>query len=122
MLLIRISRSLRSSSKPLETREMLSMLIGEPYGPFWNQNLHQVPYCPLPRFREVCKLNVRAGFCFKIEVLKGIEGTLEEVIERVEISELRASLDVLQSRVTALRVSIEPGAVRAVLNAPKGLS
>jgi hypothetical protein len=40
-------------------------------------------------------------------VLEGIEGTLEEVIDRVEISELRASLDVLQSRVTALRVSID---------------
>jgi hypothetical protein len=45
--------------------------------------------------------------------LEGIEGTLEEVIERVEISELRASLDVLQSRVTALRVSIEPAERRA---------
>jgi hypothetical protein len=40
--------------------------------------------------------------------LEGIEGTLDEVIERVDISELRASLDVLQSRVTALRVSIDP--------------
>ena len=45
---------------------------------------------------------------FVAAVLEGIEGTLEEVIERVDISELRASLDVLQSRVTALRVSIEP--------------
>lgn len=43
---------------------------------------------------------------FVAAVLEGIEGTLEEVIERVEISELRASLDVLQSRVEALRVSI----------------
>jgi hypothetical protein len=50
---------------------------------------------------------------FVAAVLEGIEGTLEEVIERVEISELRASLDVLQSRVTALRVSIEPGQDRA---------
>ena len=50
---------------------------------------------------------------FVAAVLEGIEGTLEEVIERVEISELRASLDVLQSRVNALRVSIEPGDVRA---------
>ena len=46
---------------------------------------------------------------FVAAVLEGIEGTLDEVIERVDISELRASLDVLQSRVTALRVSIEPG-------------
>ena len=47
---------------------------------------------------------------FVAAVLEGIEGTLEEVIERVEISELRASLDVLQSRVKALRLAIEPGA------------
>jgi hypothetical protein len=46
---------------------------------------------------------------FVAAVLEGIEGTLEEVIERVETSELRASLDVLQSRVTALRVSLESG-------------
>jgi hypothetical protein len=46
---------------------------------------------------------------FVAAVLEGIEGTLDEVIERVEISELRASLDVLQSKVTALRVSIESG-------------
>ena len=46
---------------------------------------------------------------FVAGVLEGIEGTLEEVIGRVEVSELRANLDVLQSRVTALRVSIEPG-------------
>ena len=44
---------------------------------------------------------------FVAGVLEGIEGTLGELIERVETSELRASLDVLQSRVTALRVSIE---------------
>ena len=47
---------------------------------------------------------------FVAAVLEGIEGTLDEVIERVDNSELRASLDVLQSRVTALRVSIEPPA------------
>ena len=47
---------------------------------------------------------------FVAAVLEGIEGTLGELVERVEISELRASLDVLQSRVTALRVSIEPPA------------
>ena len=44
---------------------------------------------------------------FVATVLEGIEGTLGELIERVESSELHASLDVLQSRVTALRVSIE---------------
>ena len=47
---------------------------------------------------------------FVAAVLEGIEGTLDEVIGRVESAELRASLDVLQSRVTALRVSIEPPA------------
>ena len=47
---------------------------------------------------------------FVATVLDGIEGTLGELIDRVETSELRASLDVLQSRVTALRVSIEPPA------------
>ena len=45
---------------------------------------------------------------FVAAVLEGIEGTLDELIERVGTSELQASLDVLQSRVTALRVSIEP--------------
>ena len=47
---------------------------------------------------------------FVAAVLEGIEGTLAELIERVETSELQASLDVLQSRVTALRISIEPRA------------
>lgn len=47
---------------------------------------------------------------FVAAVLEGIEGTLDEVMERVDNSELKASLDVLQSRVTALRVSIEPPA------------
>ena len=44
---------------------------------------------------------------FVAAVLEGIEGTLAELMERVETSELKASLDVLQSRVTTLRVSIE---------------
>lgn len=47
---------------------------------------------------------------FVAAVLEGIEGTLGELIDRVETSELQASLDVLQSRVTALRKSIEPSA------------
>jgi len=55
-------------------------------------------------------------------VLVGIEGTLEEVIEGVEISELRASLDVLQSSVTALRVSVEPGEGRVDAESAKSLS
>jgi hypothetical protein len=39
-------------------------------------------------------------------VLEGIEGTLGELIDRVENSELQANLELLQSRVTAVRVSI----------------
>ena len=47
---------------------------------------------------------------FVAAVLEGIEATLGELIERVETSELQSSLDVLQTRVTALRLSIEPPA------------
>lgn len=47
---------------------------------------------------------------FVAAVLEGIEATLGELIERVATSELQSSLDVLQSRVTALRLSIEPPA------------
>ena len=47
---------------------------------------------------------------FVAAVLEGIEGTLDEVIERVDSAELKASLDVLQTRVTVLRVSIDPPA------------
>ena len=65
----------------------------------------------LPSWGKGERMALDAGFV--AAVLEGIEGTLEDVIERVEISELRASLDVLQSRVTALRVSIEPGEGRA---------
>ena len=50
---------------------------------------------------------------FVAAVLEGIDGTLGELIERIEISELRASLDVLQNTVAALRVSIEPADTRA---------
>jgi hypothetical protein len=44
---------------------------------------------------------------FVAAVLEGFEGTLDEVVGRVDCPELRADLDVLQSQVTALRVSIE---------------
>ena len=62
---------------------------------------------------------------FVAAVLEGVEATLGELIERVETSQLQANLDVLllatavvssrhveptKSRVTALRVSIEPRA------------
>ena len=45
---------------------------------------------------------------FIAAVLEGIEATLGELMERVETSELQSSLDVLQSRVTVLRLAIEP--------------
>ena len=45
---------------------------------------------------------------FVAGVLEGIEGTLDDVIERLDNTELKASLDALQTTVTALRVSIEP--------------
>ncbi|MBL0158854.1 MAG: hypothetical protein IPP47_17360 [Bryobacterales bacterium] len=44
---------------------------------------------------------------FVAGVLEGIEVTLNELIVRVDNAEVQASLDVLQSRVMALRVSIE---------------
>jgi hypothetical protein len=40
-------------------------------------------------------------------VLEGIEGTLGEVVDRVEDQELVVRLEVLQSQVAALRISIE---------------
>lgn len=42
---------------------------------------------------------------FVAAVLEGFEGTLSELVERVECSELRAKLDVLYSQITALRAS-----------------
>jgi hypothetical protein len=44
---------------------------------------------------------------FVAVVLEGFDGTLGEVVERVECPELRARLDVLYSQITALRMSIE---------------
>ena len=45
---------------------------------------------------------------FVAAVLEGFEGTLDEVVGRVASPELRADLAVLQTRINALRVSIEP--------------
>jgi len=45
---------------------------------------------------------------FVAAVLEGFEGTLDEVVERVASPELRADLAVLQTRISAIRVSIEP--------------
>ena len=47
---------------------------------------------------------------FVVAILEGIEETLDEVIERLDNAELKASLDMLQTQVTTLRVSIEPPA------------
>jgi hypothetical protein len=44
---------------------------------------------------------------FVAAVLEGFEGTLDELIERVEEPELKVRLDLLQGQVTALRTSIE---------------
>ena len=52
---------------------------------------------------------------FVAGVLEGFEGTLDEVVGRVENPDLNAQLDALRSQVTALRVCIEepPGWVEA---------
>jgi hypothetical protein len=57
---------------------------------------------------------------FVADVLEGFEGTLDEVIGRVENPELNAELDALRSQVAKLRVRIEEPlrqaeAVRTVL-------
>jgi hypothetical protein len=44
---------------------------------------------------------------FVAAVLEGFEGTLDEVLDRVEDGELKARLDALQIHVAALRLSIE---------------
>lgn len=44
---------------------------------------------------------------FVAGVLEGIEGTLDEVVGRVEDPELNAQVDVLRSQVAALRMRIE---------------
>jgi hypothetical protein len=50
---------------------------------------------------------------FVAGVLEGFEGTLDEVIGRVENPDLNAQLDALRSQVVALRVSIEEPLGRA---------
>ena len=57
---------------------------------------------------------------FVADVLEGFEGTLDEVVGRVENPELNAQLDVLRSQVAKLRIRIEEPlrqaeAVRTVL-------
>ena len=44
---------------------------------------------------------------FVADVLEGIEGTLDEVIGRVENPELNAQLDALRRQVAKLRIRIE---------------
>jgi hypothetical protein len=77
---------------------------------FETESGSDVQFRYLPNREKGDCMALDAGF---VTAVLGIEGTLEEVIERLEISELRASLDVLQSRVKALRVSIEPHENRA---------
>jgi hypothetical protein len=49
---------------------------------------------------------------FVADVLEGFEGTLDEVVGRVESLDLNMALDALRSRVTMLRVRIEEAAKR----------
>ncbi len=44
---------------------------------------------------------------FVADVLEGIEGTLDEVVGRVENPELNAQLDALRRQVAKLRIRIE---------------
>jgi len=50
---------------------------------------------------------------FVAGVLEGFEGTLDEVVGRVENPDLNARLDALRSQVAALRVCIEEPLGRA---------
>jgi hypothetical protein len=49
---------------------------------------------------------------FVADVLEGFEGTLDEVVGRVENPDLNMVLGALRSRVTALRVRIEEATKR----------
>lgn len=50
---------------------------------------------------------------FVAAVLEGFEGTLDEVVGRVESPDLNAQLDALRSQVAALRICIEEPLGRA---------
>ena len=50
---------------------------------------------------------------FVAAVLAGFEGTLDEVVGRVEDQELNAQLDALRGQVAALRIRIEEPLERA---------
>ena len=50
---------------------------------------------------------------FVAAVLEGFEGTLDEVVGRVENPDLNAQLDALRCQVTALRIRIEAPLGRA---------
>ena len=45
---------------------------------------------------------------FVAALLEGFEGTLDEVIERVVSPALRADLEILQTRICSLRLTIDP--------------
>lgn len=55
---------------------------------------------------------------FVAGVLEGFEGTLDEVVGRVENPDLNAQLDALRSQVAALRVCIEEPLGRAEADRP----
>jgi hypothetical protein len=50
---------------------------------------------------------------FVAAVLEGFEGTLDEVVGRVEDPEVNAQLDALRGQVAALRISVEEPLRRA---------
>ena len=50
---------------------------------------------------------------FVVAVLEGFEGTLDEVVGRVESPDLNAQLDALRGQVAALRICIEEPLRRA---------
>ena len=50
---------------------------------------------------------------FVAAVLEGFEGTLDEVVGRVESPDLNAQIDALRSQVAALRICIEEPLRRA---------
>lgn len=55
---------------------------------------------------------------FVADVLEGIEGTLENVVERVG-PELRAEIDILHARAKALRITITKTAKKSITTAQR---
>ena len=57
---------------------------------------------------------------FVAGVLEGIEGTIEELIRRVDPGDLRGRLAALRNETAAVRVSFEEAASACVLNGDLG--